>query len=79
MVYSVVPREFEADLFGQLAARYAADPEVTVIVDRRERERRGRRSPSEARQQRELRDRRRRRASGEFAALYGERSLTAGA
>jgi len=77
MLYSVVPRELEAELFEQLAARYAADPEVTVIVDRRERERRGRRSPSEARQQRELRDRRRRRAGGEFAALYGERSLTA--
>ena len=76
MVYCVVPRELESELVEQLAARYAAEPEVTVIIDRRQRERRGRGAAAAVPQQRELRDRRRRRAYGEFAPLYGERSLT---
>jgi hypothetical protein len=76
MLYCVVPRELESELAEQLAARYAAEPEVTVIVDRRQRERRGRGAAPAVPQQRELRDRRRRRAYGEFAPLYGERSLT---
>ena len=75
MLYSVVPRELEAQLLDQLAAHYAHDPEVTVIVDRREGERRQRRSAGVEPPQRVIRDRRRRRVSGEFPPLHGEGSL----
>ena len=79
MLYSVVPRELEGELLEQLAAHYAADPEVTVIVDRRQGERRQRRSPAAVAAQRVIRDRRRRRVNGDFAALHGEASLTSAA
>jgi hypothetical protein len=79
MLYSVVPRELEGQLFEQLAAHYAADPEVTVIVDRRQGERRQRRSPAAVAAQRVIRDRRRRRVNGDFAALHGEGSLISAA
>jgi hypothetical protein len=77
MIYSVVPRELEDQLFERLSAHYADQPDVKVIVDRREGERRARRAAADAdaRQQRELRDRRRRRAGGDFAPLHGEGSL----
>jgi len=35
VIYCVVPRELEAELFDKLTAYYAADDNVTVIVDRR--------------------------------------------
>jgi hypothetical protein len=82
MIYSVVPRELEPQLLEPLTARYADEPEVTVIVDRRRGERRSRRgdTPTDgAAHQRELRDRRRRRAGGDFAPLRGEGSLTSAA
>jgi hypothetical protein len=69
MVYCVVPRELEADLFARLTDYYADDPEVKVIVDRRVSERRSRRPTQIEREMRELRDRRRRRIVGEFAPL----------
>ncbi len=73
MVYCVVPREMECELFTQLTAYYAADPEVAVIVDRRHTERRRRRAvTAEVLHQRVLRDRRRRRTVGEFAPLHDE-------
>jgi hypothetical protein len=74
MIYSVVPRELETKLFDQLAAHYAEDPGVTVIVDRRQSERRKREQRTAERQQREIRDRRRRRANGDFAPLHGDGS-----
>jgi hypothetical protein len=47
------------ELYDPLRAHYEADPDVTVIIDRRESERRG---PNSAKGgSRELRDRRRRR------------------
>jgi len=81
MIYSVVPRELEDQLFDKLTAHYADQADVTVIVDRRHGERRSRLATTDAevRQQRELRDRRRRRAGGEFAPLHGEGSLTSAA
>jgi hypothetical protein len=72
MVYCVVPRELEAELYRQLTAYYADDPEVTVIVERRETARRRPGRPEDAPHRRELRDRRRRRTVGEFPRLYGE-------
>jgi hypothetical protein len=72
MVYSVVPRELEGELFERLRTYYADDPDVTVIVDRRESERRSRARPDDGvLQRRELRDRRRRRVTGEFPPLPG--------
>jgi hypothetical protein len=79
MLYSVVPRELQGELLEQLAAHYADDPEVTVIVDRRQGERRQRRAPGAVPPQRVIRDRRRRRVNGDFAALHGEGSLTSAA
>ena len=72
MIYSVVPRELESQLLEMLNAHYAQDPEVVVIVDRRQGERRKRNADPETAQQRVLRDRRRRRITGEFAPLEVE-------
>ena len=73
MVYCVVPRELETELFERLTAYYADDPDVTVIVDRRVSERRQRAQKGDpVVAQRVLRDRRRRRAVGEFQRLQGE-------
>ncbi len=35
MIYCVVPRELEAELYERLVAYYVDNPGVTVIVDRR--------------------------------------------
>jgi hypothetical protein len=79
MSYCVVPRPLEAELLEPLRAHYAGDPEMTVIVDRRERERRRPSSRGEEQEQRVLRDRRRRRIAGDAPPLYGEPgSLVAG-
>ncbi len=71
MVYCVVPRELADELYDQLAAHYADNDEVTVIIDRRRGDRRGRASqaaPPEA-QRRVLRDRRRARVPGDLLPL----------
>ena len=36
MIYCVIPRELEEQLFEKLVAYYADNPNVTVIVDRRD-------------------------------------------
>ena len=72
MFYCVVPRELEAELLERLRAHYADDPEMVVIVDRREAQRRGCGIREGATERRVLRDRRRRRVCGELPALYGE-------
>ncbi len=36
MIYCVIPKPLEADLYDKLRAYYADDPHVTVIIDRRE-------------------------------------------
>ncbi len=59
MIYSVIPKGLEGELRARLEAYYAGDPGVTVIVDRREGERRAL-GPTQG-GLRELRDRRRRR------------------
>jgi hypothetical protein len=67
MIYCVVPRELEAELYDKLVEYYKDNPNVTVIVDRREGPDRRRGKPSiEFQEQRELRDRRRRRIPGTF-------------
>jgi hypothetical protein len=67
MIYCVIPRELEGELFERMTAYYEDNPNVTVIVDRRSGpdRRRGRSVGG----MRELRDRRRRRAPGTFPKL----------
>jgi hypothetical protein len=76
MIYCVVPREMEAELFEKLSKHYADEDGVTVIVDRRESDRRARdRRSSAARavsgeaQRRVIRDRRRARVAGDTLPL----------
>ena len=35
MIYCVIPRELEGDLYDKLVEYYKDNPNVTVIVDRR--------------------------------------------
>jgi hypothetical protein len=71
MIYCVVPEALESELFDKLTDYYAADDNVTVIVDRRKSERRGPNDAAEA-EQRQLRDRRRPRVAGEFPRIEPE-------
>ena len=64
MIYCVIPRELEGDLYDKLVEYYKDNPNVTVIVDRREGE--DRRNGSGGGGKRELRDRRRARIPGTF-------------
>jgi len=60
MIYCVVPRELEAELYDKLVAYYADNPNVTVIVDRRSGpDRRQDKDGAEFKDQRVTRDRRR--------------------
>ena len=64
MIYCVIPPEFADELYDKLVEYYKDNPDVTVIVDRREGD--DRRSAREFGGNRELRDRRRRRIPGTF-------------
>ena len=68
MIYCVVPRELQGELFDQLTAYYADNPNVTVIVDRRValKDRRARSGGGVHADKRQIRDRRRARATGTF-------------
>ena len=61
LIYCVVPREFGDEAFQRLVEHYSDNPNVKVIVDRRESERRTDGSGGGIRT---VRDRRRRRAPG---------------
>ena len=67
MIYCVVPEPLAGELYERLADYYADDPNVTVIVDRRKKERRVPGSGGGG--QREVRDRRRPRVTGDFPPL----------
>ncbi len=71
MIYCVVPRELSETLYTKLAEHYADEENVTVIVDRREFDRRARaRSTSDAvKQRRVVRNRRRARMPGDMPPL----------
>jgi hypothetical protein len=64
MIYCVIPRALEDELYERMVAYYEGNPNVTVIVDRRSGpdRRRGRGYGG----MRQLRDRRRLRAAGTF-------------
>ena len=64
MIYCVIPPELEDSLYEKLVEYYKDNPNVTVIIDRRQGDdrRRGRSYGGK----RELRDRRRARVTGTF-------------
>ena len=64
MIYCVIPRALEDELYERMVAYYEDNPNVTVIVDRRSGpdRRRGRAFGG----MRQLRDRRRMRVAGTF-------------
>jgi hypothetical protein len=64
MIYCVIPRELEAELFDKMVEYYKDNPNVTVIVDRRHGP--DRRSSKDGGGQRLTRDRRRPRVPGTF-------------
>jgi hypothetical protein len=67
MIYCVIPRELEDELYDKMVEYYKDNPNVTVIVERREgADRRQTRGTAEEREQRTIRDRRRPRAPGTF-------------
>jgi hypothetical protein len=71
MIYCVVPKPLADELYPKLAEHYAGEENVTVIVDRRESDRRARGGrPTEAvKQRRVIRDRRRARVAGDLPPL----------
>ena len=64
MIYCVVPEPLAPELYERLASYYEEDPNVTVIVDRREGP--DRRHGKSLGGKREVRDRRRARIPGTF-------------
>jgi hypothetical protein len=75
MIYCVVPRPLAGELHDKLVEHYKHDENVTVIVDRREFDRRARGGRSSAAslddgaQRRIIRDRRRARVAGDLLPL----------
>jgi hypothetical protein len=67
VIYCVIPKELEADLFEKMVEYYKDNPNVTVIVDRRAGpDRRSGQEDGSFKEQRVIRDRRRARATGTF-------------
>ncbi|MGD1056757.1 MAG: hypothetical protein ABR992_05010 [Solirubrobacteraceae bacterium] len=77
MIYCVVPRPLADELYPKLVEHYSGDENVTVIVDRREFDRRARYARTngnasvgeDAHQRRIVRDRRRARVPGDLLPL----------
>jgi len=69
VIYCVIPRELESELYDKMVAHYAGNENVTVIVDRRGGpDRRIGKSAGEFAEQRTTRSRRRPRVPGTFPA-----------
>ena len=67
MIYCVIPRELEAELFDKMVEYYKDNPNVTVILDRRHGpDRRSGQPAGEFKEKRQVRDRRRARVPGTF-------------
>ncbi len=73
MIYCVIPRELADELYDKMVDYYKDNPNVTVIIDRRDGpDRRASKAvDAETRDQRELRDRRRQRIPGTFPLTEG--------
>ena len=70
MIYCVIPQALADELYEKMVAYYKDDPNVTVIIDRREGPDRRRVAGNTSDSRRELRDRRNRRPTGTFPATY---------
>jgi hypothetical protein len=70
VIYCVIPRELADELFDKMVEYYKDNPNVTVIVDRREGP--DRRTKRETGGKRETRDRRRPRIPGTFLETEGD-------
>jgi hypothetical protein len=67
MIYCVIPRELADELYDKMVDYYKDNPNVTVIVDRREGpDRRAGQPVAEFKEKRTIRDRRRSRIAGTF-------------
>ena len=67
MIYCVIPPELKDELYEKLVEYYKDNPNVTVIIDRRDGpDRRAGQDDSEFKERRETRDRRRPRVTGTF-------------
>jgi hypothetical protein len=67
VIYCVIPRELEDDLFDKMVDYYKDNPNVTVIVDRRDGpDRRNGQDDASFKERRATRDRRRSRVPGTF-------------
>jgi hypothetical protein len=70
VIYCVIPRELEAELFEKMVEYYQGNPNVVVILDRRDGpDRRDGQQDGSFRERRETRDRRRARAAGTFPEI----------
>ena len=69
MIYCVVPEALAGELYDKLVSYYEGDPNVKVIIDRREQERRQAGGAGSGAHQRQRRDRRRSRVPGEFPRI----------
>jgi hypothetical protein len=75
MIYCVIPRELEDELFDKMVEYYKDNPNVTVMLDRRGGpDRREHRETGENRETRETRDRRRPRIPGTFLEAEGSKA-----
>jgi hypothetical protein len=71
MIYCVIPQALADELYDKMVAYYKDDPNVTVIIDRREGpDRRAAEGNAGHDQRRVIRDRRQRRATGSFPPTY---------
>jgi hypothetical protein len=69
MIYCVIPPELKDELYARMVEYYKDNPDVTVIVDRRQggaNDRRRGRAAGEFQERRQTRDRRRARVPGTF-------------
>ena len=73
MIYCVIPPELADELYDKMVEYYKDNPNVTVIVDRRQGPDRRRGKPAgEYEDKRQIRDRRRRRIPGTFPETPAE-------
>ena len=70
MIYCVIPQALADELYDKMVAYYRDDPNVTVIIDRREGPDRRRAAGNESDERRMIRDRRKRRATGSFPPTF---------
>ena len=70
MIYCVIPQALADELYDKMVAYYEDDPNVTVIIDRREGPDRRKAAGNLSDERRVIRDRRKRRATGSFPPTY---------